>query len=338
MTVGVGAFKALVFNTVSQGHYLVQSDANINLDFEPGEASVARTDRIILRVYNDPQDGSGQTGVAVEYLKGQSSGSATPIPDNSMVLWEVPVPAGTSAGTGGINFVNTAVDKRFYTTASGGIIPVENNGDMTSIVNPYEGMAVLVKSNDVLYIYDGTAWRARSQISVASSGNLTGIVNPYEGLLAYVRDVDRVYFYDGSAWKTSEPRTIANKFMVSSQSGFASTTYQNIPGTSAISIVKDRLQTKLRVDMKLTAFAETAGSSGLQLGVQINGVDYDVAKGYYTSINSYETFSGFAVITNNLIPGTINVTPRWRRYSGSGTFTTNNAISELDIAVSEVFQ
>ena len=200
MTVGVGAFKALIFNSSGTGHYLVQSDANINLDFDPGEASVARTDRIIIRVYNDSQDGSGQEGVALEYLKGQSSGSASPLPQNSMLLWEVSVPAGASAGTGGINFVNTAVDRRFYTTASGGIIPLAHNGELSDISNPYEGMAGFTKNTDIFYIYDGTQWVAKGQISVATSAQLGNILNPWEGLLATARDTDVTYYYNGSTW------------------------------------------------------------------------------------------------------------------------------------------
>lgn len=201
MVVGVGAFRAVVFNVTNNGHYLVQSDTQVNLTFDPGEAGVTRTDRIIVRVYNDAQDGSGRNEAVVEYLKGQSSGSASPLPNNSLLMWEVPVPAGASAGNGGINFVSTAVDKRSYTTASGGIIPVTGTSDMNAIANPYEGMTLFNRGSDILYVYDGTNWRAKGQVNVQSYSNLSNVLNPEEGTMAYVKDVDLIYVYDGSNWR-----------------------------------------------------------------------------------------------------------------------------------------
>lgn len=202
MVVGVGALKGIVLNQSGSGQFLVQSDATINLTFDAGEASVARVDRIILRVYNVDQDGNagGVSDAAIEYLKGQSSGSASALPNGSLLLWEVSVPAGASAGGGGINFTSTAVDKRAYTTATGGIIPTGAASDLASVANAYEGMAFYAKDIDVLYIHDGTSFKPRSQVNVAASANLSSVVNPYDGLLATVRDTNYIYQYDGAAW------------------------------------------------------------------------------------------------------------------------------------------
>lgn len=200
MSTNVGAFRALIPNTLSSGHYLVQSDSNIAVDFAPGEAGVTRTDRIIARVYNDAQDGSGREEAVVEYLKGQSSGSASALPANSLLLWEIPVPAGTSAGTGGINFAGTAVDRRVYTTASGGVIPVASNTELDAIANPYEGMSAYVKATDILYVHDGTLFRPVSQISVANLSGLANVKNPLDGTVAMTRDTDTIYRYSGAQW------------------------------------------------------------------------------------------------------------------------------------------
>jgi hypothetical protein len=200
MTVAVGNFKGIIPNTVGAGYYLVQNDSPINLTFDPGEAGVTRTDRIIVRVYNDSQDGSGLNEPKVEYLKGQSSGSASNMPDNSLLLWEIPVPAGASSGGGGINFTSIAVDRRVYTTASGGIIPVSTNTELDAIANPYEGMAAYVKTNDVLYVHDGALFRPRGQISVANASGLSAIRNPEDGTMATTRDTDTIYRYSGSQW------------------------------------------------------------------------------------------------------------------------------------------
>lgn len=200
MVCGVGAFRAVVNNNFGNGHFLVQNDSQVDLTFAAGEAAVTRNDRIIVRVYNDAQDGSGQSDVFVEYLKGQASGAASPMPNNSLLLWEIPVPAGASAGNGGINFTAIAVDKRFYVATSGGVIPVVsvNNIQQNS---PYEGQPIYVRDLDTFYVFDGSAWRAKGQVSVASSANLTSIINPWDGLIAVTRDTDVAYVYTGAAWK-----------------------------------------------------------------------------------------------------------------------------------------
>src|SRR5262245_55548884 len=50
MVARVGPLKAVIANSISStlGPYLVVSDANVDLTFADGEASVARTDRVIV--------------------------------------------------------------------------------------------------------------------------------------------------------------------------------------------------------------------------------------------------------------------------------------------------
>ena len=201
MVARVAPVKVIINNSISSalGPYLLVSDANVDITFDAGEAAVPRVDRIIARSYDDTNDASGLTEGSIYYLKGTAGGSATALPDNSILLYEMTIPAGASAGGGGVNFAN-AVDQRVYTTAQGGIIPVKSNTDMAAITNPHEGMAVYRTDLDVLYIYDGTTWRSRGAANVASSANLTDINNPYDGALAVTRDTDALYVYNGSSW------------------------------------------------------------------------------------------------------------------------------------------
>lgn len=201
MVARVAPVKVVVPNTVSSslGPYLLVSDANVDITFDAGEASVARTDRIIARAYDDTNDGSGSTQGVIEYLKGQASGTATSLPANSILLYEMSVPAGASAGSGGINFAN-AQDRRVFTVTNGAIFPVGSNTDMNAIASPYEGMTVYRTDIDVLYVYDGSTWRARGQASVASSANLSTINNPHNGMIAVTRDTGYIYVHDGSSW------------------------------------------------------------------------------------------------------------------------------------------
>lgn len=237
MVARVAPVKVLIANGVSAalGPYLLVSDANVDITFDAGEAAVPRVDRIIARAYDNTNDGSGSTTGSVYYLKGQASGSATALPTNSVLLYEMTVPAGASSGTGGINFAN-AVDKRVYTVAQGGIIPVANNTDMAAISSPHEGMAVYRMDIDVLYIYDGTNFKARGQASVASSSNLsTDIQNPYDGMIAVTRDTDAVYVYNGSSWTQPKHffKPVVQLIQQSAQSFGNTTTNQLTFGTSS---------------------------------------------------------------------------------------------------------
>lgn len=202
MVARIAPVKVIINNSIasSLGPYILVSDANVDLTFADGEASVARTDRVIARAYDNTNDGSGDTKGDVYYLKGQASGAATALPNNSVLLYEVLVPAGASAGGGGINFNTATTDKRVYTTALGGIAPVASATDMSAISSAYEGMTIYRTDLDIIYVYDGTNFKPRAQSSVASSGNLTDITNPFNGMLATVRDKNDVYMYNGSSW------------------------------------------------------------------------------------------------------------------------------------------
>lgn len=202
MVARIAPVKVVIANSIAStlGPYLLVSDANVDLTFADGEASVARTDRVIARAYDNTNDGSGQTKGDVYYLKGQASGAATALPNNSLLLYEVLVPAGASAGGGGINFNTATTDKRVYTASAGGIFPVANATDMSAISSPYEGMAIYRTDLDIVYVHDGTSFKPRGTASVAGSGSLSGITNPIQGMTAVARDTNAIWVYNGSTW------------------------------------------------------------------------------------------------------------------------------------------
>ncbi|MFG2059659.1 hypothetical protein ACGFI9_37175 [Micromonospora sp. NPDC048930] len=117
----------------------------------------------------------------------------------------------------------------------------------------------------------------------------------------------------------------------------SSATYVDLPGLSATSfpVKKWATSSKLYVTMRFEAFS-SAASTGLRLGVRINGVDYDVAYQYFTSANIYVPFSGWAYVASGLAAGTYTVQARWKVATGPGVINTHNAISELDMGVREV--
>jgi hypothetical protein len=236
MVARVAPVKVLIANSISAalGPYLLVSDANVDITFDAGEASVPRVDRIIARAYDDTNDGSGSTTGSIYYLKGQASGTATSLPNNSVLLYEMTIPAGASAGSGGVNFAN-AVDQRAYTVAQGGIFPVASNTEMAAIGNPYEGMTVYRTDLDAIYVYDGTNFKLRGTANVASSANLTNINNPYDGAIAVTRNDEAIWIYNGTTWV--QPKTIVKPVVrlvaQSSQSAASNTTVQVQFGTSS---------------------------------------------------------------------------------------------------------
>jgi hypothetical protein len=197
----VAPLKAVVSNTIALtlGPYLVVSDAPTDITFSAGEASVSRVDRIIVRVRDNTNDGSGSTAGSIEILKGQASGAATAMPNNSLLLYEVTVPAGASAGTGGIS-LGAATDKRDFTSTAGGISVIQDATKMAAIGQPYTGYTIYRGDLKTLYAHDGTSFKAISLPTVAGSGSLTSLTNPYAGMMAVSRDTNRPWIYNGSTW------------------------------------------------------------------------------------------------------------------------------------------
>ncbi|MFE6689646.1 hypothetical protein ACFVFQ_24600 [Streptomyces sp. NPDC057743] len=125
MQVQIGTGRALVQGTDAQGAYPVAVTAPETLTVADGDAQYPRVDSIVLRVLDPLFDTSEQTAVAVEVIQGTPSATpaAPALPPAALRLWEVTVPAGASAGTGGINWASALADRRRYTAAYGGIIP-----------------------------------------------------------------------------------------------------------------------------------------------------------------------------------------------------------------------
>lgn len=160
MQAAVKPFGAWIDGTSAtvQAGYPFTCDADVPLTFDPGEAAVARVDQVIARVKDHPYDASGAQDGFVEILKGQASGAASPLPASSLLLWEVTVPAGASAGTGGINWATARTDRRRFTAALGGMVVVTGRADRDSITNPYDGFGVWRNDIHRPEFYTGTGW------------------------------------------------------------------------------------------------------------------------------------------------------------------------------------
>lgn len=125
MSLQVGVGRAAVQGTTAQGAYPIAVDAPETVTFTDGAAQFARIDSVILRVYDGLFDESDTPLARVEVVEGEptSTPTAPNLPACSLRLWDVTVPAGTSAGVGGIDWTSALADRRRYTVATGGILP-----------------------------------------------------------------------------------------------------------------------------------------------------------------------------------------------------------------------
>ncbi|MGW3711341.1 hypothetical protein ACWDN6_14485 [Streptomyces albogriseolus] len=125
MSLQIGVGRAAVQGTLAQGAYPVAVDAPEVVTFTDGNAQFARVDTVVLRIFDGLFDVSGQTAATVEIVEGAASATpaAPTLEPACLPLWDVAVPAGASAGVGGIDWGSALTDRRRYTAAVGGIVP-----------------------------------------------------------------------------------------------------------------------------------------------------------------------------------------------------------------------
>ncbi|MDQ1047843.1 hypothetical protein [Streptomyces sp. V4I2] len=158
---GAGTMKATVYEgraviqaENNQGAYPVTLPESLPLTFADGDASHARIDLVVLRIYDDLYDDSGFTKAAVEIIKGTPSATPVdpPLPDIALPVYRVTVRAGVSAGNGGVNWNNDAEDLRTSVVALGGILPAYGDTGNGAYPGQYRD------SGGTLQRWDGSAW------------------------------------------------------------------------------------------------------------------------------------------------------------------------------------
>lgn len=138
----------------AQGGYPVTVDADTQLTFADGHATLPRVDALVVRVYDADYDASGRYEAVLEIVQGTPAGAPVPpaLPRSAELLYEVSVPAGASAARG-ITWSAAVADRRRYTAALGGILPAGGGfGARGSYVGEYRDV------NGRLERWDGDRW------------------------------------------------------------------------------------------------------------------------------------------------------------------------------------
>lgn len=179
MDVTVQPFVAWIQGGVSvvQGGYPFVLDAQATLTLANGHASLSRTDVVAAVVRDDPFDSSGAVTATVEVIQGTAGGGVPALPENALPLRNVTVPAGLSTGTGGLASGNLSTDRRAYTAAAGGVVPVANKTERDALP-AINGTVVYRTDLDTLQVRRASGWdtvatdpTTHSSATLGPSGN-----------------------------------------------------------------------------------------------------------------------------------------------------------------------
>jgi len=271
MQVQIGTGRAIVQGTTAQGAYPVAVTSPETLTLADGHAQFNRIDSVVLRVRDGLYDTSEQTTVTVEIVQGPATATPTAptIPAGALRLWDITVPAGASAGTGGITWNSALADRRRYTAAYGGIIP---RGWGLSFAGAYPGQ---YRDNGTgLDRWDGTTWQPLepsvgwTAVTLASgfsnNGNAQGIVR-YRRIT--IAGVPFLQLRGGVSWATSGSIPNSGNLLASVlPAGYRPAALTSLPIAAG------------GVDIKLDA--QTSGqlrlisSSGVTTWAALSGVQY----------------------------------------------------------------
>lgn len=135
MQVVVQPFVAFVDGSVSdaQGGYPFVSDAAVTLTLANGHGSLSRTDVVAAVVRDSGYDTSGTVSATVEVVQGTPGAGVPALPASAVPLRNIVVPAGASAGTGGLTSGALSTDRRAWLAALGGVIPVASQTERDTL-------------------------------------------------------------------------------------------------------------------------------------------------------------------------------------------------------------
>ncbi|MFG2872267.1 hypothetical protein [Streptomyces sp. NPDC048338] len=221
MSAVVSEGRAIVQGEISQGAYPVTLPSSEVVTFSPGNAQYGRVDLVVLRIYDKLYEGSNRNEAVVEIIEGvpEQTPKALPAPARSLPLYEVTVPAGASAGNGGIPWATSLKDLRTAVVSAGGILPVEGPVAPGAYPGQYQDTGSAIQR------WDGGAWISYSSaIGGIVPNSASSTPASYTG---QYRDGTggQLQRWNGSAWAAAYPGPYFNDSL---DGGYTtSTTYVN---------------------------------------------------------------------------------------------------------------
>jgi hypothetical protein len=104
-----------------------------------------------------------------------------------------------------------------------------------------------------------------------------------------------------------------------------SSSYANLPSGGSRSVTKaNGTNTQLRIQLHASCFVATTGSTTVQFGVLVNGVDYDLTKFFINNTATHVACLNGVVYVTGLAAGSYTVQGRWKRTAGTGTVSTDS--------------
>ncbi|MFC8271678.1 hypothetical protein ACFUJR_03875 [Streptomyces sp. NPDC057271] len=197
MTANVAPGRAVIQGSDAAGAYPVVLTDYTTITFDDGDASNPRIDLVVLRVYDAQFDTvNGRTEAVLEIVKGAPSATPEPplLPDVSLPLAQVTVPAGASVGTGGLDWATAVYDLRHTTVAVGGILA---EGWSRDVDGGYTGQ--YRDTSTQLQRWDSNRWVSypRQVGGIAPQGALAA--GEYTG--QYRDEAGRLQRWDGTVWR-----------------------------------------------------------------------------------------------------------------------------------------
>ncbi|MDT9688573.1 hypothetical protein Q5762_09450 [Streptomyces sp. P9(2023)] len=228
MSATVSEGRAVVQGEISQGVYPVTLPASQTVTFTPGNPQYGRVDLVVLRIYDRLYEGQRNEAV-VEVIEGvpEQTPKAMPVPARSLPLYEVTVPAGVSAGNGGIPWATALKDLRTPVVAVGGIVPAEGPVAPGAYPGQYQDTA-----DGQFQRWDGGKW-------VSYPAGIGGIIPASAGTLpaSYTGQyresaLGQLQRWNGSAWLPAVPGPAYNDTL--DHGTTSSTTYTPILAERAV--------------------------------------------------------------------------------------------------------
>ncbi|MFH9265767.1 hypothetical protein [Streptomyces sp. NPDC017546] len=217
MRATVAPGRAVIQGRGPAGAYPVVLTDYTEVAFDDGNASNPRIDVVVLRVLDAQfDDEDGRTEAVLEVVQGAPAASPEPprLPPTSLPLAQVRIPAGASAGTGGIDWANAVYDLRVPTVAVGGILAESWARDVPGgYVGQYRDTVTDYQR------WDGTRWVGypRQIGGIAPQGALA--TGEYTG--QYRDEGGRLQRWDGTVWR---PAVTASAWANNTDGGYCDST------------------------------------------------------------------------------------------------------------------